>query len=126
MPTDRLTPDEYAAAHDLSVDAVRRQLRRGDIPGEKERGRWVAIVESEHPSSHGRRRFRRVWKVLKPQRRKVIYAAVFVVTLAVILVGLISTDQLNEVIEGASGIVAALTALMAFLNTGSSDGSDDE
>ena len=54
---------------------------------------------------------------LTPARRQAIYAVVAVCATALVIFGVISQDQLDGIVQNIAGIVAALTTLMAALNT---------
>ena len=53
---------------------------------------------------------------LTPAKRQAIYAVVAVCATALVIFGVVTQDQLDSVVQNISGIVAALTALMAALN----------
>ncbi len=54
---------------------------------------------------------------LTPARRQAIYAVVAVAAAGLVVFGVVTQDQLDNVVQNVSGIIAALTALMAALNT---------
>jgi hypothetical protein len=60
-------------------------------------------------------------KWFTPARRKAIYGVVGAGAAALVVFGVVSQDQLNQWVQNASGIIAALTALLALLNVNSSD-----
>ena len=54
---------------------------------------------------------------LTPARRQAIYAVVAVCATALVVFGVITQDQLDAVVQNIGGVVAALVAIMAALNT---------
>jgi hypothetical protein len=56
-------------------------------------------------------------RYLTPTRRKAIYGIVTAAVAGALAFGLVTTDQLNSAVQAVLGIVAALTTLMAALNT---------
>ena len=66
----------------------------------------------------------RINRYLTPPRRKAIYGIVTAAVAGALAFGLVTTDQLNSAVQAVLGIVAALTTLMAALNT--SSGPNDE
>lgn len=54
---------------------------------------------------------------LTPARRQAIYAVVAVCATALVIFGVVTQEQIDSVVQNISGVVAALTALMAALNT---------
>lgn len=66
----------------------------------------------------------RINRYLTPARRKAIYGIVTAAVAAALAFDLVTTDQLNSAVQAVLGIVAALTTLMAALNT--SSGPNDE
>lgn len=54
---------------------------------------------------------------LTPARRKAIYAVVAVLAAALVAFGLVTQEQMDALVQLIAGIIAALTALMAALNT---------
>jgi len=60
----------------------------------------------------------KVNRFLTPPRRKAIYGIVTAAVVGLIAFGIITTDQINGVVEGIVSILTALATLMAFLNTG--------
>ena len=66
----------------------------------------------------------RINRYLTPARRKAIYGIVTAAVAAALAFGLVTTDQLSSAVQAVLGIVAALTTLMAALNT--SSGPNDE
>jgi hypothetical protein len=56
-----------------------------------------------------------------PTRRKAIYGLVAAGAFCLTAFGIISQDQLAQWTQSASGVIAFLATLMAFVNTGGSD-----
>ena len=54
---------------------------------------------------------------LTPARRQAVYSIVAIVAAALVIFGVVSQDQLNSAIQVIAGVIAALTSLMAALNT---------
>lgn len=54
---------------------------------------------------------------LTPARRKAIYAVVGVAATALLAFGVVTQEQLDLTVQSISAVVAALTSLMAVLNT---------
>lgn len=54
---------------------------------------------------------------LTPARRQAIYAVVAVCATALVIFGVVTQEQIDSVVQNISAVVAALTALMAALNT---------
>jgi hypothetical protein len=54
---------------------------------------------------------------LTPAMRQAIYAIVAVAVSALVVFGIVSEDQLDKVVETIVAVIAALTALMAAINT---------
>ena len=67
-------------------------------------------------------------KVLTPARRKALYGVVTAAVAAAIAFNVVTSDQMNSVVEGTLSVVTALTTLLALLNTsaGPHDSSDDQ
>ncbi len=61
----------------------------------------------------------RIKTYLTPLRRKATYGAITVVTVALVAFNVVSADQINQAVESLVSILAALTTLLASLNTGS-------
>ena len=55
-------------------------------------------------------------KVLTPGRRKALYGVVTAAVAAAIAFNLVTSDQLNSVLEGTLSVITALTTLLAALN----------
>lgn len=53
-------------------------------------------------------------------RRKAIYGLVAAGAIALTAFGIVTDDQLAQWTQSASGVIAALATLMAFVNTGGS------
>lgn len=66
----------------------------------------------------------RINRYLTPARRKAIYGIVTAAVAVALAFGLVTTDQLSSAVQAVLGIIAALTTLMAALNT--SSGPHDE
>jgi hypothetical protein len=54
--------------------------------------------------------------LLSPAKRKAIYAVVAAVAVALVAFGIITQDQLDQWVQSASGVVAALAMLLAMGN----------
>ncbi len=54
---------------------------------------------------------------LTPARRQAIYTVVGVAAAALVIFGVVTQDQIDSVVQNIAGIIGALTALMAALNT---------
>lgn len=53
-----------------------------------------------------------------PSRRKAIYGLVAAGSIALTAFGVVTQDQLAQAVQTASGVIATLATLMAFVNTG--------
>ena len=54
---------------------------------------------------------------LTPARRQAIYAIVTVVVAALVIFGVVTQEQVDKVVQIIVAVIAALTSLMAALNT---------
>jgi uncharacterized membrane protein HdeD (DUF308 family) len=54
---------------------------------------------------------------LTPAARQAIYSIVTVAAGALIVFGVVTDDQVTQLVQGIAAVIAALTALMAALNT---------
>ena len=55
-------------------------------------------------------------KWFTPSRRKAIYGIVAAGSVALVAFGVITDDQLNEAVQQAASVIAALAALLALVN----------
>ena len=55
-------------------------------------------------------------KWFTPARRKAIYGIVAAGSVALVAFGVITDDQLNEAVQQAASVIAALAALLALVN----------
>jgi len=55
-------------------------------------------------------------KWFTPARRKAIYGIVAAGSVALVAFGVITDDQLNEAVQQAASVIAALAALLALIN----------
>jgi len=51
-------------------------------------------------------------------RRKAIYGVVAAVSVALVAFGVVDQDQINQAVQVAGSVIAALATLLAFVNTG--------
>ena len=56
-----------------------------------------------------------------PARRKAIYGLVAAGSIALTAFGVVSEEQLAQWVQTAAGVIAALSTLMAFVNTGGTE-----